>query len=106
MASCSIIHIVLKNTQAFKLFGSIEIVIIVVIIGWLCPVVRNLMYHDELSVLNLLFELLDGSKPLTAFRSFDNPRREIVRAPVRSKSMLSAFFVKQKTSKLKAGSVS
>ncbi|KAF9669026.1 hypothetical protein SADUNF_Sadunf14G0064600 [Salix dunnii] len=51
-------------------------------------------------------ELLDGSKPLTAFRSFDNPRREIVRAPVRSRSMLSAFFVKQKTSKLKAGSVS
>ncbi|CAK7348794.1 unnamed protein product [Dovyalis caffra] len=51
-------------------------------------------------------ELLDGSKPLTAFRSFDNPRREIVRAPVRSKSMLSAFFVKQKAQKLKAGSVS
>ncbi|KAJ6872924.1 protein ABIL1 [Populus alba x Populus x berolinensis] len=51
-------------------------------------------------------ELSDGSKPLTAFRSFDNPRREIVRAPVRSKSMLSAFFVKQKTLKSKTGSVS
>ncbi|KAI5598760.1 hypothetical protein POPTR_002G165900v4 [Populus trichocarpa] len=51
-------------------------------------------------------ELLDTSKPLTAFRSFDNPRHEIVRAPVRSKSMLSAFFVKQKTPKLKAGSAS
>ncbi|KAJ6338392.1 hypothetical protein OIU76_007957 [Salix suchowensis] len=51
-------------------------------------------------------ELLDSSKPLTAFRSFDNPRPEIVRAPVRSKSMLSAFFVKQKTPKLKAGSAS
>ncbi|KAJ6686494.1 PROTEIN ABIL4-RELATED [Salix purpurea] len=51
-------------------------------------------------------ELLDSSKPLTAFRSFDNPRHEIVRAPVRSKSMLSAFFVKQKTPKLKAGSAS
>ncbi|KAF9687875.1 hypothetical protein SADUNF_Sadunf02G0138700 [Salix dunnii] len=51
-------------------------------------------------------ELLDNSKPLTAFRSFDNPRHEIVRAPARSKSMLSAFFVKQKTPKLKAGSAS
>ncbi|KAJ8748541.1 hypothetical protein K2173_003442 [Erythroxylum novogranatense] len=51
-------------------------------------------------------ELLDSSKPMTAFRSFDNPRREIVRAPVRSKSMISAFFVKQKTSKLKAAPVS
>ncbi|PSS03986.1 hypothetical protein CEY00_Acc19821 [Actinidia chinensis var. chinensis] len=45
---------------------------------------------------------LEGPKPLTAFRSFDNPiHREIVRAPVRSKSMLSAFFVKQKMPKLK-----
>ncbi|KAJ4824464.1 Protein abil1 [Turnera subulata] len=51
-------------------------------------------------------ESSDGAKALTAFRSFDNPRREIVRAPARSKSMLSAFFVKQKTQKLKAGSVS
>ncbi|OAY62224.1 hypothetical protein MANES_01G251200v8 [Manihot esculenta] len=41
-------------------------------------------------------EALEGSKPLTAFRSFDNPRREVVRAPARSKSVLSAFFVKQK----------
>ncbi|KAK2995818.1 hypothetical protein RJ640_006157 [Escallonia rubra] len=48
---------------------------------------------------------LDGSKPLTAFRSFDNPtRRAVVRTPIRSKSMLSAFFVKQKT--LKTGAVS
>ncbi|KAF8379627.1 hypothetical protein HHK36_029068 [Tetracentron sinense] len=45
---------------------------------------------------------LEGSKPLAAFRSFDNPnRREIIRAPVRSKSMLSAFFVKHKSTKLK-----
>ncbi|EXB52708.1 hypothetical protein L484_022485 [Morus notabilis] len=55
---------------------------------------------------------MEGSKPLTAFRSFDNQnRREIVRVPVRSKSVLSAFFVKQKTlkaesRKLKAGPVS
>jgi len=50
---------------------------------------------------------MEGSKPLTAFRSFDTPtRREIVRVPVRSRSMLSAFFVKQKTPKLKTSPVS
>ncbi|KAM7476474.1 hypothetical protein LguiB_023717 [Lonicera macranthoides] len=54
-------------------------------------------------------ESLDCSKPLTAFRSFDNPnlnRREMIRAPVRSKSMLSAFFVKQKNPKMKTSTVS
>ncbi|XP_044501981.1 protein ABIL1-like [Mangifera indica] len=48
----------------------------------------------------------EGTKALTAFRSFDNPRREIVRAPACTKSMLSAFFGKQKTAKLNAGYVS
>ncbi|XP_065859793.1 protein ABIL1 isoform X2 [Euphorbia lathyris] len=51
-------------------------------------------------------ELSEGSKPLTAFRSFENPRREIIRTPARSKSMLSGFFVKQKTPKPKAGPIS
>ncbi|KAL2336095.1 hypothetical protein Fmac_010541 [Flemingia macrophylla] len=52
-------------------------------------------------------DALEGSKPLTAYRSFDNPnRRENVQIPARSKSVLSAFFVKQKASKLKAGSFS
>ncbi|KAG8391893.1 hypothetical protein BUALT_Bualt01G0234300 [Buddleja alternifolia] len=45
---------------------------------------------------------LDGSKPLTQYRSFDNPTQmESVRGPVRSKSMLSSFFAKQKTPNLK-----
>ncbi|KAL7203283.1 hypothetical protein ACSBR2_016555 [Camellia fascicularis] len=45
---------------------------------------------------------IEGSKQLAPFRSFDNQnQREIVRAPVRSKSVLSSFFVKQKTAKLK-----
>ncbi|OMO64380.1 putative Protein ABIL1 [Corchorus capsularis] len=48
---------------------------------------------------------LEGSKPMTAFRSFENPKLDIIRAPVRSKSVLSAFFVKQKAPKLKAGYV-
>ncbi|KAM7276258.1 hypothetical protein ACFE04_018124 [Oxalis oulophora] len=48
----------------------------------------------------------DDLKSFMAFRSFDNQRREMMRPPVRSKSMLSAFFTKQKTPKLKAGYVS
>ncbi|KAK9068326.1 hypothetical protein SSX86_012437 [Deinandra increscens subsp. villosa] len=43
----------------------------------------------------------EGSKPMTPFRSFDNSRR----APVRSRSLLSAFFVKQKTGKQLKGSL-
>ncbi|XP_057454720.1 protein ABIL1 [Lotus japonicus] len=49
-------------------------------------------------------DALEGSRPLTGFRSFDNPNRhETVQTPGRSRSVLSAFFVKQKTPKLKAG---
>ncbi|KAK7258575.1 hypothetical protein RIF29_24155 [Crotalaria pallida] len=52
-------------------------------------------------------DVLEGSKPLTAFRSFDySGRRETIQVPTRSKSVLSAFFAKQKKSKLPAGSVS
>ncbi|KNA12423.1 hypothetical protein SOVF_126140 [Spinacia oleracea] len=46
------------------------------------------------------------SKAVAPFRSFDNSRQAIVKAPpVRHKSMLSAFFVKQKTPKLRTGKV-
>lgn len=49
----------------------------------------------------------EGSKPLTPFRSFGNSSRQsIVKVPTRSKSVISAFFVKQKTLKLRAGSFS
>ncbi|XP_061997611.1 protein ABIL1-like isoform X2 [Rosa rugosa] len=51
-------------------------------------------------------DAVDGYRPLGAARSFDNQNRQIVRVPVRSKSLLSAFFVKQKSTKLKTGSVS
>ncbi|XP_022757482.1 protein ABIL1-like isoform X2 [Durio zibethinus] len=57
------------------------------------------------TTLGITHRELEGSKPLRAFRSFDNPKREVIRAPVRSKSVLSAFFVKQKATKLKAGYV-
>ncbi|KAL8495071.1 hypothetical protein ACS0TY_019291 [Phlomoides rotata] len=41
---------------------------------------------------------LEGSKPLTQLRSFDYPaEKEIVHPHVRSKSVLSGFFAKQKT---------
>ena len=47
------------------------------------------------------------SKPLTAFRSFDNQnRREIAQVPTHSKSVLSAFFPKPKAPKLKTNYVS
>nr|VDC80551.1 unnamed protein product [Brassica rapa] len=46
-------------------------------------------------------------KLTTAHKSHDNPPRgEIIQAPVRTKSVMSAFFVKPKTPKLKAGYVS
>ncbi|KAI5421879.1 hypothetical protein KIW84_045356 [Lathyrus oleraceus] len=52
-------------------------------------------------------DALDGSKPMTGFRSFDNAnRRESAQTPPRSRSVLSSFFVKQKTPKLKTGSFS
>ncbi|XP_068664850.1 protein ABIL1-like [Aristolochia californica] len=44
----------------------------------------------------------EGNKSLLAFRSFDQPgRRQISHPPARSKSMLSAFFAKHKSGKLK-----
>ncbi|XP_040989182.1 protein ABIL1-like [Juglans microcarpa x Juglans regia] len=49
---------------------------------------------------------MKSSQALTRYRSFENQnRRDIACVPVRSKSILSSFFVKQKTPKLKAGSV-
>ncbi|KAK9743073.1 hypothetical protein RND81_03G215200 [Saponaria officinalis] len=46
------------------------------------------------------------SKPMTPFRSSDYSRQAIVKAPLRRKSMLSAFFVKQRSPKLRSGTVS
>ena len=66
---------------------------------WFCKFSIKLLMNRYLQ------DALEGSKPLTAFRSFDyQNRRETVQVPTRSKSVLSAFFVKQKTPKLKAGS--
>ncbi|VFQ98268.1 unnamed protein product [Cuscuta campestris] len=42
----------------------------------------------------------DGSKPTPTYRSSDNQRGELVRAPARSKSVLSTLFAKQKLLKL------
>ncbi|PIN26545.1 hypothetical protein CDL12_00681 [Handroanthus impetiginosus] len=44
----------------------------------------------------------EGSRALTVHRSFENSTQKVtVHPPVRSKSMLSAFFVKQKTPNLR-----
>jgi hypothetical protein len=51
-------------------------------------------------------DTVEDPKHFMAFRSFDTPRREMVRTPIRSKSMISAFFTKHKTPKLRAGYVS
>ncbi|PWA91593.1 ABI-1-like 1 [Artemisia annua] len=49
---------------------------------------------------------VEGQNPMMSFRSFDDPKCEIPRAPMRSKSVLSSFFVKQKTPKLRTSAVS
>ncbi|KAM0072278.1 putative ABI family protein [Helianthus debilis subsp. tardiflorus] len=49
---------------------------------------------------------VEGPRTVMSFRSFDNPRQEVAQAPIRSKSVLSSFFVKQKTPKLRTGLVS
>ncbi|XP_072954177.1 probable protein ABIL1 [Typha angustifolia] len=47
-------------------------------------------------------DVSENAKHLSAFRSFENPRRhEIQRAPVRSKSVLASLFAKTKSAKLK-----
>ncbi|XP_078168301.1 ABI-1-like 1 [Carex rostrata] len=48
-----------------------------------------------------------GGKKISTFQSFENPTmgHQIIRAPPRTKSMLSAFFVKSKAAKLKKISV-
>ncbi|KAE8657679.1 Protein ABIL1 [Hibiscus syriacus] len=55
--------------------------------------------------LRIMHRESEGSKPMTAIGSFDNQKRPIIRAPVKNKSLLSAFFVKQKAMKIKAGHV-
>jgi hypothetical protein len=47
-----------------------------------------------------------GARHLSSFSSFDNPReRQIQKAPLRTKSMLAAFFVRHRSGKMKNVSV-
>ncbi|GKB64481.1 protein ABIL1 isoform X1 [Tanacetum coccineum] len=48
----------------------------------------------------------EGQNPMKSYAHMDNPKCEVPRAPMRSKSVLSSFFVKQKTSKLRTSAVS
>lgn len=60
------------------------------------------MYRRQNFYKVILQDPLHNSKPISAFGSFEHQnQRQLVRAPVRNKSMLSVFFVKQKTPKLK-----
>jgi len=52
------------------------------------------------------FSSFDNPRHLSSFSSFDNPRgRQIQKAPLRTRSMLAAFFVKHRSAKMKNVSV-
>lgn len=71
---------------------------IIAIFLWILSLSLFIMYDSCDYTKFLLQNTLEGSKPLTQLRSFDNPaEKEIVHPPVRSKSVLSGFFAKQKT---------
>lgn len=57
--------------------------------------------------INLLyFQDQPTTRHLSSFSSLDNPRgRQIQKAPLRTKSMLAAFFVKHRSAKMKNVSV-
>uniref|UniRef100_A0A453F2R2 Uncharacterized protein n=1 Tax=Aegilops tauschii subsp. strangulata TaxID=200361 RepID=A0A453F2R2_AEGTS len=55
---------------------------------------------------DLHFQDQPGARHLASFSSLDNPRgRQIQKAPVRTKSMLAAFFVRHRSGKMKNVSV-
>ncbi|XP_062215640.1 probable protein ABIL1 [Phragmites australis] len=59
-----------------------------------------------LDIVNVGLKDRPGTRPLSSFSSFDNPRgRQIQKAPLRTKSMLAALFVKHKSAKMKNVSV-
>ena len=67
----------------------------------------NLHFQDQLKTRPLSsFSSFDNPRHLSSFSSFDNPRgRQIQKAPLRTRSMLAAFFVKHRSAKMKNVSV-
>jgi hypothetical protein len=67
----------------------------------------NLHFQDQPKTRHLSsFSSFDNPRHLSSFSSFDNPRgRQIQKAPLRTKSMLAAFFVKHRSAKMKNVSV-
>ncbi|GAA0139497.1 scaffold/adaptor protein [Lithospermum erythrorhizon] len=60
-----------------------------------------------IQTLGVLKQGEENTGELTTFPSFGNaPRRQIIRPPARSKSMIPSFFMKYKTSKVSSGSAS
>jgi hypothetical protein len=63
--------------------------------SWLYTEVADVHFQDQ-----------PGTRHLSSFSSLDNPRaRQIQKAPVRTKSMLAAFFVRHRSGKMKNVSV-
>ena len=67
----------------------------------------NLHFQDQPKTRHLSsFSSFDNPRHLSSFSSFDNPRgRQIQKAPLRTRSMLAAFFVKHRSAKMKNVSV-
>ena len=66
----------------------------------------SLLLYLYIETSNLHFQDQLKTRPLSSFSSFDNPRgRQIQKAPLRTKSMLAAFFVKHRSAKMKNVSV-
>jgi hypothetical protein len=62
-----------------------------------CLFMTNVYLTDH-----LYFQNQSGVKEFSTFHSFDNPKgRAIQKAPVGTKSMLAALFIKHKSAKMK-----
>ncbi|EES03303.1 hypothetical protein BDA96_03G243900 [Sorghum bicolor] len=71
------------------------------------PLSRNVQSNiTSLDIVNVGMKDQPTTRHLSSFSSLDNPRgRQIQKAPLRTKSMLAAFFVKHRSAKMKNVSV-
>lgn len=98
----------IQTDELFQLFyRSLEIIVTMLVMAYrncMCYFVVSTIFHCLIAKPFFLQDYLESPKPQTQHRSFDNPthsQKEIVHPPVRSKSVLSAFFAKQKTPNLR-----
>uniref|UniRef100_A0A0A9F5L3 Protein ABIL1 n=1 Tax=Arundo donax TaxID=35708 RepID=A0A0A9F5L3_ARUDO len=70
------------------------------------PLPKHLQSNSNSDIVNVRMKDQPATRHLSSFSSFDNPRGcQIQKAPVRTKSMLAALFVKHKSAKMKNVSV-